>query len=276
MTAALAELHPNAAAERISGRDYVSYSALALYARCPLRYFFRSVEGLPEEIISSSLAFGGGIHAAIELWFNLRMVGEREPDHDALLTEFWAAWRDKNEQATITFGKGESVNTIGRMADRVLTAFRESELARPAGTVIGVEEELRGPVVAGVPDVLARLDLLVETESALTVTDFKTARSRWGGAQAEDQAEQLLLYSELVRQLAPGKSVRLEFAVLTKAKSPAVDRHRVSLDPHRIQRTRRIVERVWRTIEAGHFYPAPSPMNCPSCPYRRPCRDWKG
>jgi putative RecB family exonuclease len=168
------------------------------------------------------------------------------------------------------------VNTIGRLADRVLIAFRQSELARPAGTVIGVEEELRGQIVAGVPDLLARIDLLVETEDALLVADFKTARSRWSDAQVEDQGEQLLLYSELARRLLPGKSLRLEFAVLTKGKTPAAERYLVPLDPHRVERTRRIVERIWRAIEAGHFYPAPSPMNCPSCPYRRPCREWKG
>jgi hypothetical protein len=53
----------------------------------PLRLSVRP-EGLPEEIVSSSLAFGGGIHAAIELWFNARMAGEPEPDHDALLAAF--------------------------------------------------------------------------------------------------------------------------------------------------------------------------------------------
>jgi hypothetical protein len=28
------------------------------------------------------------------------------------------------------------------------------------------------------------------------------------------------------------------------------------------------VERVWRAIEAGVFYPAPSTMSCSSCGYR--------
>jgi len=36
------------------------------------------------------------------------------------------------------------------------------------------------------------------------------------------------------------------------------------------------VERVWRAIESGVFYPAPSTMNCASCGYRAACRAWMG
>ena len=41
-------------------------------------------------------------------------------------------------------------------------------------------------------------------------------------------SEQLSLYSELVKDLAPGKPVMLEFVILTKAKEPVVDRHVLS------------------------------------------------
>jgi hypothetical protein len=36
------------------------------------------------------------------------------------------------------------------------------------------------------------------------------------------------------------------------------------------------VERVWRAIESGVFYPAPSTMSCSSCGYREACRAWMG
>jgi len=102
------------------------------------------------------------------------------------------------------------------------------------------------------------------------------SRSRWSRDQVEESAGQLLLYSELVRSLAPRKRLRLQFAVLTKAKQPALDLHEVPADRQRIDRTKRIVERVWKAIEAGSFYPAPSPMSCPICPFRQPCRGWTG
>jgi len=158
----------------------------------------------------------------------------------------------------------------------MIVAFQQSDVARPKGAILGVEEELRGAVIEGCPDLLARIDLLVDDGESLVVTDLKTARSRWSQGQVEDSAEQLLLYSELARELAPDRPVRVEFAVVTKTKVPVVTVHPVSVDSQRVERTKEVVRRVWRAIEAGSFYPAPSPMNCTSCPYRPACRDWRG
>ena len=89
-------------------------------------------------------------------------------------------------------------------------------------------------------------------------------------------ASQLLLYSELVRSLAPRKKLRLQFAVITKAQKSSIDLHEVPASRQQIDRMMRIVERVCRAIEGEHFYPAPSPMQCPSCAFRRECRTWAG
>lgn len=113
---------------------------------------------------------------------------------------------------------------------------------------------------------VAVLDL-IDTPTELVVTDLKTSRSRWTLGQVADAAERLLIYRELVGRLMPNKPVRLEFAAISKTRKPAVDRLRVSNDP------RRVVQRVWQAIAAGHFYQSPSPINCP---YRGPCRAWCG
>ena len=276
MTTALAQAHPNEVAKRISGRDYISFSAISLYQRCPLAYRFKYIDDLPEETVSASLVFGGGIHASVERHFNELMAGNPAPDHDTLLDVFWDSWRDRNEDATIKFSKNEGLNSIGQLADRVLKAFRESELAKPDGRILGVEEQLRGEIVPGVPDLFAKIDLLTETDDSIVVCDFKTSRSRWNVGQAESQSEQLLLYSELARQLVPEKAVRLEFAVISKTKQPIAERHDVPTDPLRVARTKQIVKRVWQAISSGEFYPAPSPINCGSCPFHNPCQSWSG
>ena len=256
-------------------RDYVSFSALSLYQRCSLRYYFRYVAQLPEGSISASLVFGRAIHRAIEFHFRELLAGNAPPDLDTLLAEFNEGWEEfPGEQ--ITFPKTDTRDSLGHLAARVLTAFRDSEVAQPQGHILGVEEELRGQVLDGSPDLLARLDLLMTTESELTVTDFKTSKSAWSSDQVSDSAEQLLLYSELVRQRFPGLPLRLEFVVFTKAKKVAISRYIVPLDAARVTRTKRIAQRVWRAISAGHFIPSPSPMNCNGCPYRTPCRQWSG
>ena len=104
----------------------------------------------------------------------------------------------------------------------------------------------------------------------------KTSRSAWNDYQAEDQSEQLLLYADLVRRLIPGKQLRLQFAVITKAKVPKVQLLEANFDESKLDRTKRIFENVWSAIQSGHFYPAPSPMQCPGCGYRSQCVAWRG
>lgn len=256
-------------------RDYLSYSAITTYQGCPLRYYFRYIAGLPEQTVSASLVFGSAIHRAFEHHFNELMAGNEAPPLDALIGEYDRHWQAADPQ-TVKFGKDDDVESLGMLATKMLGAFQESSIATPGGHVIGVEEELRGAVVAGCPDLLGRIDLLVETADELVITDLKTSRSRWSREQADDSAGQLLLYHELVRDFAPRKRVRLQFAVLTKAKEPALDLHEVPADARRIERTKRIVERVWKAIDAKNFYPSPSPMQCPSCSFREPCRAWVG
>ena len=266
--------HPNQVAQRLTGRAYLSYSAINTFRACPLQFKFRYLDGLPEESVSASLVFGSAIHRAAELQFNRLMAGESPPHLDELLVAYHDAWRD--QVGKVQFAKGDDLASLAQLATRMLDVFRTSAVAQPAGTVLGIEEELRGSIISGVPDLLGRIDLLVETDEAVVITDLKTSRSRWTREQAKDASEQLLLYSELVKDLVPGKTLRLRFAVLTKTKEPALDVHDLPVEPQRADRIKRVVERVWRAIEAEHFFPAPSPMNCPGCPFRGPCRSWTG
>jgi CRISPR/Cas system-associated exonuclease Cas4 (RecB family) len=269
------DIHPNDIAERLTGRDYISYSGISTFQSCPLKWYFRYFQGLPEDTVSSSLIFGGAIHQAAEFHFRELLAGNPAPDLDTLLAEYQEAWKERDLNA-VKFSKGEDVNTLGSLAERVLVAFQQSPFAQPEGTIVGIEEGLRGQLSPDCPDLLARIDLLVDEGDALVVTDLKTARARWSKNQAEDSAEQLLLYSELVNELFPGKPLRLQFAVVTKTKNPVLETYSIAVDSDRVRRTKRVVERTWKAIQAGHIYPAPSPMNCGGCPYREPCRLWTG
>jgi len=269
MTTGLLNLPPPAPPTR----DYLSFSAIRLYQTCPLKFHFKYHLGLPEETVSSSLVFGASVHRAIEHHFCELLAGGPPPDLDTLLAAFWEEWNGR-DHGDIRFGKGEDLNGLGRLAERTLTAFQQSEVARPQGHILAVEEELRGPIVPDCPDLLGRVDMILDAGTELVIGDWKTARSRWSQEQAEDASEQLLIYSELARDFAPGKPVRLEFVIITKSKDVAIDRHSLQVNPTRLGRIKRVVASVWRAIEAECFYPAPSAMNCATCPYRQPCKEW--
>jgi hypothetical protein len=269
------DLHPNQIAERLTGRAYTSWSAITTYQGCSLRYFFRYVAGLPEDAVSASLVFGGAIHWAAEHSFREQLAGNPTPSLDALIGAYNDGWHE-HEGQQVQFGKGDDRDTLDDLARRMLTTFQASELAAPQGTIIGIEEELTGELVPGVPDLLTRVDLLVDDGDSLILTDLKTARSRWSDSQVQDSAGQLLLYHELAKPIADGRPIRLEFAVVTKAKVPEVIRHEVRADPQQIDRAKRIVERVWAAIEAGFFFPSPSAMQCPGCAFWEACQRWTG
>lgn len=78
------------------------------------------------------------------------------------------------------------------------------------------------------------------------------------------------------RELLAGKQLRVEFTVLTKTKDVAVEQHGLQVDPARVDRTKRTIERVWNAIQAQHYYPAPSVTGCAGCPFHGPCRKWCG
>ena len=265
----------NEVAQRLTGRDYISWSALSAFRTCPLKYKFRYVDGLPEEGVSSSLVFGTGIHSAVEQHFQALLAGGPKPDVEQLMFAYRSAWL-LHDPVTISFGNSETQASLDALASKMLTAFVNSPAASVQGRVLGVEEELRGLLVDGVPDLYGRVDLLTEDDDTLTITDIKTSRGKWSAEQVEDTSEQLLLYSHLASEISPGKKLVTRFLVLTKTKEPVIEEHAREIKPANVKRTLVAVERVWRAIESGVFYPAPSTMSCSTCGYRAACRAWAG
>jgi putative RecB family exonuclease len=219
--------------------------------------------------------FGTGIHTAIEEHYQAILAGSQLPDAEKLLFAYRSAWLPHDPDA-IEFGSKDTRQTLDDLAARMLRAFLASPVAAVNGRVLGVEEEIRGVLVEGMPDLYGRIDLLTEDDDTLTVTDIKTSRGKWSDEQVEDSGEQLLLYAKLASELAPGKKIATRFLVLTKTKEPVVEEHVREVVPRNVSRVMVGVERVWRAIESGVFYPAPSAMACGGCGYRSACRAWVG
>jgi putative RecB family exonuclease len=265
----------NEIAKTLTGRDYISWSAISTFRTCPLKYRFRYVDGLPEESVSAALVFGSGIHSAVEQHFQAILSGDEQPDVERLMFAYRSAWLPHDPDA-IQFGSTETRASLDALASKMLAAFLNTPAANVQGRVLGVEEEIRGILVEGVPDLFGRVDLLTEDSDSLVVTDIKTSRGKWSQEQVEDSGEQLLLYSHLASEIAPGKNIATRFLVLTKTKEPVIEEHTREVSPAAVKRTLAGVERVWRAIESGVFYPAPSTVSCSSCGYRAACRAWMG
>jgi len=267
---------PNRQALQITGRNYVSYSQLNLMRNCPKKFSLQYLEKVPRDFIPVSLVHGGSIHAALEGYFRARLEGLTLSAEEMLLA-YHAAWKrnlqDAGQQVPVKYGAKEDEPAVHALAERTITAFLASPLASPKGTVLGVEEELRIVLHPDLPDVLAKVDLVTHSDTALYVTDFKTSRSRWTPQKAQESSDQLVIYASATADMAAqmGLPVKLAFAVLTKAKTPIVQILPVPTDTSRVAAMTESAVQTWAAIVAGHFYPNPSPMNCTGCPFRSRC-----
>lgn len=272
---------PNQQAERITGRSYLSHSQLSCMRSCPRKFAFRYVENAPTDFIPSSLIFGGSIHSALELFFRARLEG-LEVCQGALLSAYHDGWkrlqRDAGEDMPVRFNKNQDIDSLHALAERIIASFLASPLASPKGTILGIEEELHVQLDPELPDLLARVDLMTQTDGALHVIDFKTSRSKWTEQKAQESGEQLLLYRLAVSRMSQhlGLPVRLHFAIITKAKTPVVQLIPVPTDDSRITGLKDSVSQIWQAIQTGNFYPSPSPQNCATCPYHSRCPAFSG
>ena len=242
----------------VAGRDFVSWSQLNTFRRCPLQYRFRYLDKVEPEYIASSLLIGSSIHSAIELYHRRELEGAPLPDLDELVTQFWTEWKDRTEDsAEVKFSKRESdVDAVGQLASRMLASFLESPHRNTDGVIIGIEERMSEKVLKGCRPLLGIVDLVFQSENRLVVRDYKTAARKWNQGNAESNAGQLELYGELVKKLVPNRELSFEFIVLTKTKSPVVERFTVESSRRRIERTKLIAN-----ITLCLLYTSPSPRD---------------
>ncbi len=266
----------NGKPEGVAGRDFVSWSQLSTFRQCPLKYRFRYLDRLEPEFVASSLLVGSSIHRAIEYHHRRQLESNTQATLDEMLDAFWDEWRCRVEESReVRFGKTEDVNSIAKLAERMLVAFIASDVSTTSGIVIGIEERLTGSILTGAPEFLGIIDLVYVDGDTLVIRDYKSSRSAWNQGTAESSADQLLMYAELARTLLPDHEVRLEYAVVTKTKSPSLQVFEIDADPKRVERTKRVARRTLDAIASGVFYPNASAMNCSTCPYRSPCAAWK-
>ena len=262
----------------VASRDFVSWSQLNTFRRCPLQYRFRYLDKVEPEYIASSLLIGSSIHSAIELYHRRELEGAPLPDLDELVAQFWTEWKDRTEDsAEVRFSKRESdLDAVSQLASRMLASFLESPHRKTGGVIIGIEERMSEKVLRGCRPLLGIVDLVFHSENRLFVRDYKTAARKWNQSNAESNAGQLELYGELVKKLVPNRELSFEFIVLTKTKSPAVERFTVESRRRRIERTKLIANITIDAIATGVFYPNKNPMTCATCPYQRACAEWTG
>jgi CRISPR/Cas system-associated exonuclease Cas4 (RecB family) len=254
-------------------RPHWSYSALAQYLRCPRQYYFERVLCLPRRSCSAGQALGTAVHAALAAYHEgLRCARPLSPDRiqKALLE----SWCDREQQEPIAFRDGENREGLLSLGIGLLEAYLKGP---PPANILAVEHQLIVPLYDGHGDYLEKplvavLDLILRDQVGPRVVDFKTAGRSISVSEANISL-QATCYIHAARA-AYGAPVSFEFAALLKTKMIRVQRVETSRTEVDSGRLGDLVVSVERAIAAEAFHPIESPLNCTSCPFRRPCREW--
>ncbi|MEI6236349.1 MAG: PD-(D/E)XK nuclease family protein [Planctomycetota bacterium] len=257
--------------------DHISFSSIKTYQTCPRKFAYRYLENVPEEFKPSSLAFGSAFHIAVERIQEARMQGLGVPALDEILSAFDTAWSNETIGTDIQFCKEEDGGSLRELAQRMLAAYAEyaaleSTLPEPA-QIISIEHSNRFRLLADVPPIESRIDLLELRGTDLIVSDLKSSRSRWNDAKVLEAIPQLVLYATgllpLMRELGATRIIT-KFVVVTKAVKPKVQVLQPQASQDDVVRLKQTISETWSAIQTGLFVKRES-WQCASCGFRHRC-----
>jgi len=254
-------------------RPHWSYSAISQYLRCPLQYYFQRILGIPSRTTSSGLALGSAVHAGLAE-YHQRLMEQEETPPDAVTRAFHHDWQERESRETIQFREGDTRDDCIAQGIHLLELYLKEP---PPERIVAVEHRFTAPLCNSRGEYLetplvAITDLITAEGDSLRVQEFKTS----GRAYSEGDVTSSLqptCYVHAVRECL-GQEASVEYTVLVKTKTPKVQRLHTSRYTEDCGRLGDLVQSIQRAVDLGNFYPVESPMNCSTCAYRQPCRDW--
>lgn len=259
---------------RQESRPHWSYSAINQYLRCPLQYYFQRILKLPESSVSSSLVLGSSVHNALAVYHE-HLFTEQKPTEHAIREKYLETWRARENEKTVDYKSKESRSDLIEQGFELLKLYMSEP---PPRGIVAIEQRFLVPLRNSGGEYLetpliAFIDLITKNEEILKVTEFKTSGRSYGEFEVESSL-QATCYSNAVSETT-GEMPTVEYAVLVKTKTPKLQRMKTARTEEDLGRLGDLVQNIGRAIAADIFYPIETPLNCSTCPYRQPCREWK-
>lgn len=255
-------------------RPHWSYSQLNTYLRCPLQYYFQYIIGLPRPFVPTGLALGSSIHSALAYYHSHLQAGSPVPA-DEVYQSFRDAWQTRMTHENIRFQDDENEDEILAQGIGLLQTYLQEP---PPENIVAVEQEMIAPLITSNGEVLEKplvavADLIRRDANGLQIDDFKTSSRAYSDLEGETSL-QASCYAHMAHEVF-GEFPRFQYTVLIKTKKPRVQRIEVTRTTDHLERLGDLVQTVERAVEAEIFYPVETPLNCSSCPFRKPCREWR-
>ena len=243
--------------------------------KCPLQFYFERVLKLPRRTISDAQVLGSSIHSALEYYHQKLLAGKPVQAQDIHAT-FLSAWDNQTQHAEVIQVNDKSPEDSKAKGIALLELYLNEP---PPEQIVAIEQPIMVPVTTSDGTVLEKPllvipDLISRQENRLKVHEIKTSGRAYSDSEVASSL-QPTCYGHAVNELT-GEEPMIEFTVLVKTKTPKVQRIEAARNLADFGRLGDIIQTVSRAVSAGIFYPVESPMNCSSCAFYRPCREWSG
>ncbi|MCY7419006.1 MAG: PD-(D/E)XK nuclease family protein, partial [Chloroflexi bacterium] len=245
------------AAVPATGSLTLSHSQVDDYLSCPLKYRLRHIARVPTPP-HHALVLGNALHQAAAAWHLAELRG-RPLDTAGVLDAFSVHW---SSEGFLSRHHEDALFAAGQQALRRLVGSVPDPARRTVAVERSFQVRLGGDIVRG------RYDRVDESADGAIITDYKSSDVR-DQHRADERARdslQLQVYA-LAWEAETGElPQRMELHFLD---SGVVGR--VSPEPKRLDRARRLLSEAADGIRSGSFPAKPDMIGCGYCPYREIC-----
>jgi hypothetical protein len=244
-------------------RGYISYNQIRLYQQCPRLYQQKYVEGV-DTPLDDKIYLGIIFHSAVEGHLKKRMAGQFCSAKGTVET-YNQQFRDDLDKYPIHW---RATKQDTRLRGEAMLKHYLKEID-PGIAPMMVEEEME----ARIPEtgILLRgiLDLV---EQDFTISDFKTATSRWSRERSEKSLLQMIIYRYLFESRFGPVTTRLTFRILYSRSTKTPRSQVISFPAAGTDFTPmfKAIQGVVEGIRTEAFHPRPS-FRCQSCPFKCGC-----
>ena len=264
--------------EELAQTLHISFSQLATYLMCPMKYAHQYYWGTPPESKPSALVFGKAIHKAVEHYYrNLKDTGEIIPV-EQMEAVFMASINDdvQSTEVELTYKEGENLNTLLKQGVELISVFHTE--IEPQ-TIMAVEfpfstdiPELHGD--GNLPVKLVGVYDLIEADDDGTyiIGELKTAAQRFSSLRLEHDLQATCYSYAAVKTglVEKPEACLIRYDVLLKTKKPAFEHYFVFRTEADHQRLIHLINQVYRATDHLIYY-RNTGWQCGDCQFRKAC-----
>ncbi len=236
-----------------------SYTQLAHYLACPMRYRYRYLDGWREKEVRANMLFGRAFEKALGAYF-------RQEDAGQTLFEQWSVYRE----ASVEYSNGDTWDRMLEQGVRMLERFVQDDRVRIPRPRQNLQIKLTRTLSGG-NDFLAYIDAIGQLDGHRTLIDWKTTSARY-----PEQPEGLLaLDPQLVCYSWATGEENVAFVVFVRKRMPEIQYLKATISQAQREQFNQLLAQTIKQINSAQFAPRSGirfPQNgCVSCAHLGLC-----